>query len=371
MLDKEKRNSDIESLSELEERKLRAAYAARKRRKRIKTVIAWALVLLIIGTLYVMYTQYQEDRAREAEAMNQSVYAETTVMLQSYQMSIDLSGYIEPYDIQEAKFRTTGPVTGVYVEEGDHVEKGQLLASIDSTSQQASLQNIRNQLEEAKLAGAERDVELLSLEEKAAMNTLDYTNIYANFDGVVTSVDVDEGDYFEAGDLTVLTLVDISKLKATVEIDEIDMQYVKEGMSAYLTFDSMPGETIEAYVSYIPMLGRYSDSGIGVVDVELTIDNPPSSIIPGYSFEGIINVEGDVSMLIVPQASVTMSRGGVTTVNRKLPDGSTETVQVQVQYLGENLVQILSSNISEGDVLVYQTKSGMSSMMRMMGGGPR
>ena len=44
---------------------------------------------------------------------------------------------------------------------------------------------------------------------------------------------------------------------------------------------------------------------------------------------------------------------------------------VQVQYLGENLVQILSSNISEGDVLVYQTKSGMSSMMRMMGGGPR
>ena len=371
MQDKDKKNSEIESLSELEERKLRAAYAAKKRRKRIKTIVSWLVVVLIIGTLYVMYSQYQEDRAREAAAMNESVYAETTVMMQSYQMSIDLSGYIEPYDIQEAKFRTTGPVTGVYVEEGDYVTKGQLLASIDSTSQQANLQSIRNQLEEAELAGSERDVELLSLQEKAAQNTLDYTNIYANFDGVVTSVDVDEGDYFEAGDLTVLTLVDISKLKATVEIDEIDMQYVHEGMPAYLTFDSMPGETIEAYVSYIPMLGRYSDSGIGVVDVELTIDNPPSSIIPGYSFEGLINVEGDVSMLIVPQAAITLSRGGVATVNRKLSDGSTETVQVQVQYLGENLVQILSSNIHEGDVLVYQTKSGMNSMMRMMGGSPR
>ena len=364
MTDNEKKMSESESLSELEEKKLRAAYASRKRKKRIKSIVSWALVILIIGTLYVMYSQYQADRAREAEAMNQSVYAETTVMMQSYQMSIDLSGYIEPYDIQEAKFRTTGPVTDVLVEEGDLVKKGQLLASIDSTTQQANLQNIRNQIEEAELAGSERDVELLRLQEKAALNTLDYTNIYANFDGVVTSVDVDEGDYFEAGDLTVLTLVDISKLKATVEIDEIDMQYVKEGMSAYLTFDSMPGKTVEAYVSYIPMLGRYSDSGIGVVDVELTIDNPPASIIPGYSFEGLINVEGDVSMLIVPQAAVTMNRGGVTTVNRKKADGSTETVQVQVQYLGENLVQILSSNIKEGDVLVYQTKSGVNSMMR-------
>ena len=163
----------------------------------------------------------------------------------------------------------------------------------------------------------------------------------------------------------------LQKTEGIVLIDEIDMQYVKEGMSAYLTFDSMPGKTVEAYVSYIPMLGRYSDSGIGVVDVELTIDNPPASIIPGYSFEGLINVEGDVSMLIVPQAAVTMNRGGITTVNRKKADGSTETVQVQVQYLGENLVQILSSNIKEGDVLVYQTRSGVNSMMRMMGGGPR
>ncbi len=364
---KENSKRDPESLSEVEERKLRAAYARKKRNKRIRTIVLWALVAATVATLYMMYTQYQKDRAESAAAIEMSVYAETRVQKQSYRMSIDLSGYIEPYDIQEAKFRTTGTVTGVYVKEGDQVKAGQLLASIDSTSQMANLESIRNQIEEAELAGSERDLELLRLQQKAAENTLDYTNIYANFDGVVTSVDVDQGDYFEAGDLTVLTLVDISKLKATVEIDEIDMKYVKEGMTAYLTFDSMPGETVESYVSYIPMLGRYSDSGIGVVDVELTIDDPPSSIIPGYSFEGIINVEDDVEMLIVPQAAVSVGRGGVATVNRKLDDGSTETLQVQVQYLGENLVQILSSNISEGDVLVYQTRSTSDPMMRMMG----
>ena len=303
--------------------------------------------------------------------MNQSVYAETTVMLQSYQMSIDLSGYIEPYDIQEAKFRTTGPVTGVYVEEGDHVEKGQLLASIDSTSQQANLQNIRNQLEEAKLAGAERDVELLSLEEKAAMNTLDYTNIYANFDGVVTSVDVDEGDYFEAGDLTVLTLVDISKLKATVEIDEIDMQYVKEGMSAYLTFDSMPGETIEAYVSYIPMLGRYSDSGIGVVDVELLIEDPPEGIIPGFTFEGTLESETETTILLIPHSSIIRERGGKESVNVVEEDGSISSREVRTEYLGEGLSEVLEGDVHAGDTLLLASSSSGRSPAGPPPGGPR
>ena len=150
MTDNEKKMSESESLSELEEKKLRAAYASRKRKKRIKSIVSWALVILIIGTLYVMYSQYQADRAREAEAMNQSVYAETTVMMQSYQMSIDLSGYIEPYDIQEAKFRTTGPVTDVLVEEGDLVKKGQLLYQIEPDIYAARVKSAEAALEKIK-----------------------------------------------------------------------------------------------------------------------------------------------------------------------------------------------------------------------------
>ena len=359
---KENSKRDPESLSEVEERKLRAAYARKKRNKRIRTIVLWALVAATVATLYMMYTQYQKDRAESAAAIEMSVYAETRVQKQSYRMSIDLSGYIEPYDIQEAKFRTTGTVTGVYVKEGDQVKAGQLLASIDSTSQMANLESIRNQIEEAELAGSERDLELLRLQQKAAENTLDYTNIYANFDGVVTSVDVDQGDYFEAGDLTVLTLVDISKLKATVEIDEIDMKYVKEGMTAYLTFDSMPGETVESYVSYIPMLGRYTDQGIGVADVEFLIEDPPSGIMPGFTFEGTLEAEEDVSMLLIPQNAITRGRGGAESVNVKREDGSIETVSVRTEYLGEGLSELLSGDLEEGDILVYETRSQLGMM---------
>ena len=249
------------------------------------------------------------------------------------------------------------------MEEGDYVTKGQLLASIDSTSQQANLQSIRNQLEEAELAGSERDVELLSLQEKAAQNTLDYTNIYANFDGVVTSVDVDEGDYFEAGDLTVLTLVDISKLKATVEIDEIDMQYVRLGQKAELVFESRPDIVVEAVVSYIPMLGRYTDQGIGVADVELLIEDPPEGIMPGFTFEGTLEAEGDVTMLLIPQAAITRGRGGSQSVTVKRPDGTREVVEIRTEYLGEGLAELLSGDLQEGDTLVYESRSQLGGLV--------
>ena len=157
-------------------------------------------------------------------------------------------------------------------------------------------------------------------------------------------------------------LADKSKLKATVEIDEIDMQYVTIGQKAVLSFDSLPGVDVEAYVSYIPMIGRYTAQGIGVVDVELTIDNPPASLIPGFTFEGTIEVQGEVSMLILPSEAVQSERGGLTTVNLKKGDGSTEVVPVKVKYLGEGLCQIISG-LSAGDVVTYEKVGGLLALM--------
>ena len=364
-----------EDRSAREEQRLRDAASRKKRKKRNRKLAFWLLVLLLLagGLGYYYYTRQSSQAVNERTAA--TVRAETTVQKMVYTMTIDVSGYVEPLDTQEAMFRSTGPVTGIYVKEGDYVKEGQLLATIDNTSQTASLQSIRNEIEEAELTGSVKELELLKLQEVTALNNLDYTNIYANFDGIVTSVDVNPGDYFDASDRTaVLTIVDISSLIATVEVDEIDMMYVEEGMGAELTFYSYPERSVNAYISYIPMLGRYDSSGIGVVDVELTIEDPPAAIRPGYTFEGVISVEGDVEMLIIPQAAVTTTRGGITTVKRKTADGE-ETVTVNVKNLGEGLVQILSDNIKEGDVLLYEARSttdtSLTSLMSGAGtGGP-
>ena len=352
---------DAESAIE-EERLIAKARESRRRKRRRRIAVYSVLAIIIVVSAALLRSLLSSSDSAE---MPQDVMLEAVVTENVYTQVIDLSGYVEPYDTQETKFRSTGAVTGVFVEEGDKVVEGQLLASIDNTSQLANLQSIRDSIEEAELRGSERDLELLRLQEISAENALEYTNIVANFDGEVASVDVEVNDYFEAGD-SVMTIVDRSRLKATVEIDEIDMQYVDIGDKAELTFDSVPGEVIDAYVTYIPMLGRYTDQGIGVADVELTIEDPPEGLMPGFTFDGVINVEGDVSMILIPQAAVTIGRGGAATVERKKEDGSTETISVRVKYLGEGLCQVLSSDLVPGDVLVYRARSsGNGGPMRM------
>ena len=333
-----------------------------RRRKRRRRLFLYAVLIAAAIALSLLCRSFVSAPASTSSGAG-DVIREAEVVRNTYTQTIDLSGYVEPYDMQETKFRSTGAVTGVFVEEGDKVRKGQLLASIDNTSQLASLQSIRDSIEEAELRGSERDLELLRLQEISAERALEYTDIVANFDGEVASVDVEVNDYFEAGD-SVMTIVDRSRLKAVVEIDEIDMQYVSIGDRAELSFDSIPGTVIEAEVTYIPMLGRYTDQGIGVADVELTIEDPPPGLMPGFTFEGTIDVEGDISMLLIPQAAVTVGRGGATTVERKKADGTSERIDVRVKYLGEGICQVLSSELSEGDILIYSARSGPD-FMRM------
>ena len=330
----------------------------RRRRRRRAILIAAVAVIAVSAGIVLLLSAPEKAVPEAAPSMR-----EAKVVSNTYTQIIDISGYVEPYDTQETKFRSTGAVTGVYVSEGDHVRAGDLLASIDNTSQLAALQEIRDQIEEAELSGSKRTLELLRLRETSAENALDYTNLYAAFDGEVASVDVSEDDYFEAGD-SVITIVDRSRLKATVEIDEIDMQYVRLGQKAELVFESRPDAAVEAVVSYIPMLGRYTDQGIGVADVELLIEDPPEGIMPGFTFEGTLEAEEEVSMLLIPQNAITRGRGGSQTVDVREPDGSIRTVSIRTEYLGEGLAELLSGDIKEGDTLVYETRSQLGGFMR-------
>ena len=361
---------EILSESERQERKLRAAQAARKRRRRIKSLVGWLVVIFIVGLVLVWFLKMKKESEAQIEALqNASNNVEYTVTKTNYVKSIDISGNVEAYDKQEANFRTSGAVTAVNVKVGDTVVKGQTLATVDDTSERADMQDIENQIEEAKISGSVKQLELLEMRKTNYEQNLDNTILKANFDGIVSKVSVSENDYVSAG-TTVVTLLDLSRLKTTVEIDEIDMQYIELGQTATLTFDSLPGVEVEAYVSYIPMEGRYTTNGIGVVDVELTIDNPPEGLRTGFTFSGTIDFEEDVEMLLIPSTAASSERGGKTYVSVKKADGTTEKRYVTVSYLGEGYSQVLSG-LEEGETIVYTPSSGggLGDMMISMMGG--
>ncbi len=360
------------------EERLRSTLKKKRRQKRVKRLITWIVILIILFVGIFSYRYYKthgvlpliggESAKREVAERSQ----EQTMKVQEIEFSqtIDLSGYVEAYDTQMVVFRSTGAVTGVYVKKGDRVKKGDLLATIDDTSQLHNLATIESNIEEAELDGAQRRLELLEMQRKMALNNLDYTKAYANFDGVVASVAVDEGDYFQAGN-TVMVIIDRSRLKATVEIDEIDIQTVNVGMVAELSFDALPGETVDAVVTNIPMVGRTTNQGIGVLDVEIVIEEPPAVIAPGFTFAGTITAEEVKRMLVVPASAVTSNRRGDDTIRKREADGSVTTVSVTTKYLGEGMSEILSGKISAGDTVFTGTSSssGFNFMIPGSGGG--
>lgn len=344
-----------------------------KKRKMIKNIILSVIILgAIVYGLFAYNYYLKNDRWpwKKAPVVNPvDTMVKTKVYESIYTTQIDISGSVKAFDTQDVVMRASGAVTGVYVKEGDRVEKGQLLAEVDSTSQTYDLNNAQWELEKARINGTSsaRELELKEMQLKTKQQQYDNTKAFANFDGVVVKVPVSEGDYSNNG-TSMMTIIDDSKLKATVEVDEIDVQMLEKGMKATLSADSAPGETIEAYVSYIPMIGRYSNQGIGVMDVEIVVDNPPKGLKPGFSFEGTINVESEQKMLLVSQSAVKTSRGA-SSVTKLNEDGTTVTVPVVVKYLGENLYQIVSGDIKDGDTVVYsRTGSGIAGIMNSFAG---
>ena len=352
------------------ERIVRAEKARKMRKKKIRT---WIITFLILGVLaagWWIYTYkmdngvfpWQQTKEKAAAAAKENV-STTTVRRETYHTSIDVSGSVVAFDTQKVQIRGTGAVTGVFVSEGDRVKKGQLLASVDDSDQRYEVASIEKQLETAKMGGttSARDIELLEMRLDSAKNKLDNMNAFADFDGVVVQVSIREGDYYTAGSAAI-TIIDDSRLKTTVEVDEIDIQMVKVGTPVHITCDSCPGVSIEGRVSYIPMIGRYTTQGIGVMDVEIVIDNPPAALKPGFSFGGSIEVSEEQTMLLVNQAAVSTSRG-TSSVYKVADDGTIQKVNVTVKYLGENLYQILDGDVKEGDVLAYNLTGSLENFI--------
>jgi len=301
---------------------------------------------------------------------------EETVELLKYSKTIDLSGELEPYQTENVLSKSAGTVNSVLITNGATVTKGQLLVTIDDTEIQYKIAELESEIIESKLTGTSSKLALLNMELTSYQSDLDDTKLYSPIDGIVTDVNVAVGDYAKVQD-TCVTVIDASKLTANVDIDELDLQYITNDSIATITYESLAGITSEAVISYMPYAGYLSDEGIGVKTVEFTIDNPPENIFPGYSFEGTIQGTSVQEMLIVSEDAVKTDENSDSYVMKETDDGS-EKVIVTTNYLSEGYVQILTGDITEGDILLVttavttstdsKTESGILSSSMLSGG---
>ncbi len=168
---------------------------------------------------------------------------------------------VHPYHQADIVAKVAGYFEAVYVDIGDEVEEGQPLAklSIPEMDKQrdqavARQQRLAAELERAtaaaEVAAAQRVAAEAEVEEIDTM--LDYATLRAPFAGVVTSRDVDPGDFVSgspAGGESQRPLFHVDqqhRLRVRVTVPERDAADVDAGDPVVIDCDARPGKPIEA-----------------------------------------------------------------------------------------------------------------------------
>ncbi|MCD8142252.1 MAG: HlyD family efflux transporter periplasmic adaptor subunit [Clostridiales bacterium] len=263
---------------------------ANRRARRIRTVIIVVVLVAAILTGLVLYAQrvVAENFSSASDSIES---AEVTVG--SISTTVSGSGTLASEGVEDVTFPSSVTLDTIYVEEGDTVSEGDLLASVDSASvlsalaaAQAQLDALDEEIEEAAEDEVDEEVttaldgrvKYIYAEEDDDVATVMYENgalLLLSLDGYM-AVDVDAGS-LAAGDSVTVTdsdgteydgTVDAVASTATVLIDDDGPVY-----GDTVTVTDADGNTVGTGTLYIHEELKITGYAGTVEDVEVDVDD--------------------------------------------------------------------------------------------------
>ncbi len=291
------------------------------------------------------------------------------------------SGKIEPTRSVDIASDITGRIISIPVEEGDHVQRGQLLLRIDPTQFQATVQQAEAARSSAKAselqAIANRDQAKRTLDRaillrqmdsnteealenarvshevaiavaeaqshqvaqadarvREATEELSKTTLVSPMAGQITRLDVEEGEVALASTYSretglLMTVSDLSVIQVNVLVDETDVVRISEGDSTEITIDAFPDTTFVGRVTRVSQsASRGAAAGSGAeravdYDVEITLDDPPPDVRPDLSASAKIITHQRIGVLSIPIIALTVREHHAMSTENVVRDTST------------------------------------------------
>jgi HlyD family secretion protein len=231
-------------------------------------------------------------------------------------------------------------------------------------SQQASLRNSQQNIEIKAKSDAQdlKNLELALLQAKISLKNaqedLANSKIYAPFDGIVSQVQGQVGALATNGQ-ALLTLIDDSKVKLPVQVDETQISLVKLGQSAEISSDSLSKLSKDKFTGKVTRISPNGtlQSNIAVFYATVTIDNANRQLRPGMNAEAEIIAEELPDAVQVPRRAVetVRERSYVTLV--KGEDSERKRVEIGPDD-GSNVV--ITSGVQPGDEVLLPSRKTSS-----------
>ena len=158
--------------------------------------------------------------------------------------------------------KISGTVKNIYYNEGSNIKDGNTLILLENTDLEDQVELLQDTLNEAQN----------TLDD--AKNAFDNYNIEAPITGKVISKSYKSGDIVTNGQNSpaLAVIYDMSSLKFSMNIDELDIDKIDKGQEVIITCDSREGEEYRGAISNISIQGSTSN-GTTVYPVEVTIEN--------------------------------------------------------------------------------------------------
>jgi multidrug efflux pump subunit AcrA (membrane-fusion protein) len=172
---------------------------------------------------------------------------------------------------------------------------------------------------------------------------------------------VREGEYVKAGETIspIARVIDLSALKAKVEIDELDVPSVKIGQKVAFHIDALPDLSVTGRVSLLPLEGRVTSEGIAVLDAEVQIDRPPKNLLPGYSFSAQVIAGEDERLLLLDEKALRKENGRAFVALLPVSPGiAPERREVKTAAYETGKVRVLEG-LAEGDRVLGPAGNGL------------
>lgn len=236
--------------------------------------------------------QSNDDRDQssvEVKVINPIINTQATI-LQNY------SGTIEEDNSTALSFSTMGTIKSLYIHDGQHISKGQLIGVIDDTSFKSAYSSAKamlvqmddaharmkqlhdkGSLPEIQWIDSESKLKQAESAEQIARKALDDTKLFAPCSGVISGKSVEVGQNVAPG-IPIAKIVGINKLNVKISVPEQEIAKINLGQKANISVDALQGKTFKAIVSEKNVVAnKFTRS----YDVKMRIESSDAKLMPG------------------------------------------------------------------------------------------
>lgn len=328
----------------------------------VRTIIYVAAAVMAVSCGNNNSKTAEQPQAAEVRLPN------VTIMAASYKdvpQSDVYTASVEAYAKNNIAPQSPSRIQKIYVEVGDFVRAGQIVAKMDEVSlNQSKLSMANDSLEYSRIKklyeqGGVSKSDFDAMELKYNVTRSQYQNLLENtilrspVSGVITARNYDQGDMY--GGSPIYVVEQITPVKLYVGISEMDYTRVKKNDTVTLTADALPGKTFTGRIARIyPTI----DAATHTFTAEVNVANGDRLLRPGMYARVTVNFGSNHSIVVPDDCVVKQQGSGVRSVFVLQADNTVKEVVVTLGRHFGTEYEILSG-ISEGDNVVVKGQTSL------------